>query len=558
MHRVGVATVAPITQGTTVATFGLASLPRASTTQVRTAVPEAVPGISVWLRQLGLEAYAADAARWADEQGACDVAELAENFDEFAAALGIEPARAEELRPRAQETAEAAAQNRSQTPVAAVPAPIPASFAACAQAEARPLQIVPKPLGQDATRCLAAAPLPQRSSDPDDMPRTVTEQWDEMQAEAERRADAELSWTHKPFLADRKCANVDGETGRQVKVRVRRTTLQYDTPPKQRCRVDEHLLRTRIPSEAELRLAEEIRAEAIARRRVEFPDEVKRDAAAKPTAFEEVRNDFLVRHGSAISNELGGGYELVPADVSERVQHRFVSTVQSTGVIPDYGYHGTRKVNIPNILEKGLLVPSIKSGINVVHGAAHGTGIYTALPGNAWLSRNFCDSPNLLICGVVDSEAEVKSRPPPSAPQAAPPRQTGGGHHHHHRPATAALAAQALPPPIYAVSTAREDANVKVVGAARIIKNACHAAPLFLAQRKTEALIERSEDVPSKSIKAHRDQVYIKEADVCVWSQPEPTTGYWQAVHVKRRVVDKEQKRQRAAQREAKFTKDDG
>merc|ERR1712110_754215 len=40
--------------------------------------------------------------------------------------------------------------------------------------------------------------------------------------------------------------------------------------------------------------------------------------------------------------------------------------------------------------------------MGVVHGAAHGRGVYTAKVDAAWLSAGFCTEPRILICAVLD------------------------------------------------------------------------------------------------------------------------------------------------------------
>merc|ERR1711920_257027 len=42
--------------------------------------------------------------------------------------------------------------------------------------------------------------------------------------------------------------------------------------------------------------------------------------------------------------------------------------------------------------------------LRVVHGAAHGTGIYTANIDAPWLSRGFCTGPSILVCAVLQSD----------------------------------------------------------------------------------------------------------------------------------------------------------
>merc|ERR1719401_1856887 len=51
------------------------------------------------------------------------------------------------------------------------------------------------------------------------------------------------------------------------------------------------------------------------------------------------------------------------------------------------------------------MIPGEGNDLAVVHGAAHGRGIYTARVNAPWLSRGFCNSPNVLACAVLGSNS---------------------------------------------------------------------------------------------------------------------------------------------------------
>lgn len=67
---------------------------------------EPIPGLSAFLRELKLAAYTATATAWVEEQGACSLAELLENLEDFAEGIGLKPLE----RRRLEQGAEAAAQ----------------------------------------------------------------------------------------------------------------------------------------------------------------------------------------------------------------------------------------------------------------------------------------------------------------------------------------------------------------------------------------------------------------------------------------------------------------
>merc|ERR1712228_109676 len=68
-------------------------------------------------------------------------------------------------------------------------------------------------------------------------------------------------------------------------------------------------------------------------------------------------------------------------------------------------FHGTNAANHSSIFERGLLIPGEGNELRVVHGAAHGKGVYTANVDAAWLSRGFCYNPQMLVCAVLQSSA---------------------------------------------------------------------------------------------------------------------------------------------------------
>eukprot|EP00971_Amphidinium_carterae_P211534 4197367-Amphidinium_carterae.1 len=384
---------------------------------------------------------------------------------------------------------------------------------------------------------------------------------------------------------------------------------RYCTPPKHRWRVEDKLLRAPIPSDEELHRVEIITKAANEAEHATWGDAVEAKVESKKySAFEQLRSSFLDEHGKAILKELGPGYTLQPADVSHAVQQKFVTATAEGASNLDYGFHGTRAANIPSILQRGLLVPGSKSGklppnhyrscaavlhkrcqrvkywppvpgIGVMNGSAHGVGIYTALPGQSWLSRSFTDSANMLVCGVLDPGAE----PSPFAEivkkeaEVAAVPQYVGEHRNHHKPAAAQLQ-QASVPVKQVWENDREGEGLKVRGAARIIfeeEKSCSQYDKFTAgpefeqklggdaesrllredaqhhshQRDTAvsmfwasfALVCKKVLVVIKIwfMQGGSGQVYIPSVDETVWAAPEEARG-WNEIRVKRRFVAKD------------------
>jgi len=98
-----------------------------------------------------------------------------------------------------------------------------------------------------------------------------------------------------------------------------------------------------------------------------------------------------------------GQLRIEPAQVSRKVQQKFMEACASSEgeLIPTY--HGSEEKNYSSICSKGLLIPGKGNDLSVVHGAVHGRGIYTARVNAPSLSMGFCSAPKMLICGVVDN-----------------------------------------------------------------------------------------------------------------------------------------------------------
>ena len=139
--------------------------------------------------------------------------------------------------------------------------------------------------------------------------------------------------------------------------------------------------------------------------------------------FDSLRAEFLHSHGrSVLQSLLQKGKlnirSLLPTPLSTTARRQFLQNYsEGKGGILRPTLHGTNLVNHASIFERGLLIPDpCKNGLRVVHGSAHGLGIYTASLENPSLALGFVrpawGSKAILLCGVVDDTsytAEPKS-----------------------------------------------------------------------------------------------------------------------------------------------------
>ncbi|CAE7355701.1 unnamed protein product [Symbiodinium natans] len=129
-------------------------------------------------------------------------------------------------------------------------------------------------------------------------------------------------------------------------------------------------------------------------------------------AFDALRIRFLHRHGGNVLRSLkqGGGVKiqrLLPAPLSGHARSRFLQTYcGGKGGALRPTLHGTNVNNHASIFERGLLIPDpATNGLTVVHGSAHGLGVYSASVSNPCLALGFVQGHGqaaVLVCGVVD------------------------------------------------------------------------------------------------------------------------------------------------------------
>mmetsp|Transcript_71914 Transcript_71914/g.164914 ORF Transcript_71914/g.164914 Transcript_71914/m.164914 type:complete len:520 (+) Transcript_71914:29-1588(+) len=209
-------------------------------------------------------------------------------------------------------------------------------------------------------------------------------------------------------------------------------------------------------------------------------EEEEHGEATKPKSFQQVQHQFLQQHQQQIVGELGQSVVLDVATVGHSVQTSFMDCLRgSVHDEPVLAYHGTALSNIPRILDVGLRIPGSKSGVRVVHGSAHGVGIYTAKEGNASLSRGFCNSDNMLVCGVIDNDPE----PEEVVIEMARDRQIRlrPAHRATRKPQSVTQAA-ARPLRMFGALPMTKDGAVRHVGGAMVIFDEARVAPLFVAR----------------------------------------------------------------------------
>jgi hypothetical protein len=132
--------------------------------------------------------------------------------------------------------------------------------------------------------------------------------------------------------------------------------------------------------------------------------------AIQQADFESMRNEFLNAHEEAIVRGLQsvfGEAELHKAPLNKAVQARFMKAFLElpSGCELRPAFHGTNSANHGSIFKRGLLIPGDENELKVIHGAAHGRGVYTANVDAAWLSQGFITGdPVMLICGVLQTD----------------------------------------------------------------------------------------------------------------------------------------------------------
>jgi len=160
-------------------------------------------------------------------------------------------------------------------------------------------------------------------------------------------------------------------------------------------------------------------AELAAQKAEEIQERDKRQAelafslSQGSNSFQDLVDHFEHQFGPVVLEGLESVFENVElreAKLSKQVQDRFFHQISKHGVGEMRpAFHGTDSKNYGSILDRGLLIPGFGLGadLKIVHGAAHGRGIYTANVDAAYLSQGFCSDPSMLVCAVLDCDKQV-------------------------------------------------------------------------------------------------------------------------------------------------------
>jgi len=133
-----------------------------------------------------------------------------------------------------------------------------------------------------------------------------------------------------------------------------------------------------------------------------FAEDFRLEWGPRSKEWEALLERVRRNHELRILEELGPFAELIPVWPEEAVQNRFLAACRDLDHAMKITYHGTRKQNFDSIAKRGLLVPG-HGGVKVVHGSAHGVGVYTAKLGKASLSKTFSSGGSLFVCAVCDT-----------------------------------------------------------------------------------------------------------------------------------------------------------
>jgi hypothetical protein len=272
-----------------------------------------------------------------------------------------------------------------------------------------------------------------------------------------------------------------------------------------------------------------------------------------------LQEHFKKEFGQRISDEVGQQATLVP--VVPSICKEFLQACRSTGSrLPLPAYHGTSSKNIASISQRGLFVPG-NGGVQVAHGSAHGVGIYTARLGAAGLSRGFCDSSDMFVCGVADQAHEPVVREPEASVIKLPPSRTFGialAHRHHHIPLARLQARQRQAARQKQVVSQnrmigrfhvhRDSSTVRHVGNAIVVFDRRFVAPMFIVRHTSE----KNQNQVINPNRDGRRQTLVPEFGETFWDPPVPEECS-HAKKVKRRFERRRQHVQRRAERDQKF-----
>jgi len=120
--------------------------------------------------------------------------------------------------------------------------------------------------------------------------------------------------------------------------------------------------------------------------------------------YDALRWHILQEHGheicASLRRDFSSEFFLRPAPMDKAVCETFMRRVAAKGSTIRPAFHGTCRANYASIFKCGLLIPGLGNNLEVVNGAVHGSGVYTANVDAAWLSQRFCSHPSILVCAV--------------------------------------------------------------------------------------------------------------------------------------------------------------
>lgn len=499
------------------------------------------------LTSQGLEHVVAAAEVWIDRTGACDLNEILDNFEDFADALELGSPAVAKLRGAIAEIV-ARRKSMSHRPHAEEQASAIRCTAAHVAADtakgAAGAQRIAKTVSAPAVCYIAAPQLASHQQADEFRPPTRV---------VVARPPVKVLYRTQSLEMD-SLPDGTAESYAEAKRHIaafegRRILIRDWSPPKTRCRVHPVVLKARIPTEYELKAKELAQARAAKTDVEEGSGEGAEPAKHDLASFEGLQTAFMCEHGAKLKQELGPSVKLVPAALSSTVQNQFLESVQNSGEVPDFGYHGTARKNFSGIFNQGLRIPG-SGGVRVVNGSDHGVGIYTAKPGAAYLSRGFCDSEDMLVCGLVTAKPEMASD------QATKPPRMVCQHRNHHKPGANSASSSSAPKMLGRFGVTRDDGIIREVGQARVVFKESYVAPLFIAKGsgKQEAKVYASTPIQfsglgnvnskDQSDRSGSRQVVIKESGEHVWMPPEAVRD-WNSIRVKRMHEDKRQTQER-------------
>jgi len=127
--------------------------------------------------------------------------------------------------------------------------------------------------------------------------------------------------------------------------------------------------------------------------------------------FNTIRQKFLEeqrgRIHAGLTSVFGAHVSLQPTPLAANVMTQFMQAFSLTNADIRPAFHGTNAKNYTSIFQRGLLIPGHGNELQIIHGAVHGTGIYTANVDAAWLSKGFCTEDSMLVCAVLHT-ADVR------------------------------------------------------------------------------------------------------------------------------------------------------